>query len=490
VKRLFVASCALLVACAEAAPPPVTLGDPLPAGSPLLPARLRRLTNAEYARTAELLLGVSPIALDGFVPDVRQSWFSRNDALVVDAMQASALDAVAKALAKDAAPRASELLSCANGSDPECVREFLLALAWRAFRRPPSEEQLSRLLGVFASGAEQRDSTAGIELAIASVLSAPSLLYVTELGGAEVRPGVVALSEHELGAELAYLISGGPPDDLLLEAAERGTLSSPDEREAQLRRLLGQSETRLQFRRFVREWLGLDELLGKAKSSQLFPEFPAERAALLAETEVLIDEVMTADGASAASLLRAGILEQRSFLATHAHAETSSPVQRGVVVLERVTCQDLPRPGELGIEVVPPLPDPSKTTRELLQAHLADPACRACHDAIDGAGFAFEGFDAAGYPRSTDNGLPVDTSGSIRLDGAQLSFDGSRELSALLADSQDVRRCWTKQALRFAAATTDTDMENAFAAEQTDASLIEVLVAFVRSELFVLRRLP
>ncbi|HVJ20689.1 MAG TPA: DUF1588 domain-containing protein [Polyangiaceae bacterium] len=466
----WLATLALLVGCAGPEAQPQTFGEPLPAGSPLLPARVRRLSNAELSRSFAALTGdaTGPV---GLVPDLRQQGFTRNAAQVVDPLQADAIHDHAQRLAAEIAARA-----------PELGPTFLHDLAYVAFRRPPKTDELSRLQALFDSG--------GVELVTATVLEAPSTLYASELGGAEVRPGVVALTGHEIATELAYLISGGPPDQALLTAAAGDALNSADEREAQARRLLAQDETRLQLRGFVREWLGIDGLNAQAKSSELFPDFDERRPAMLAETDALIDQVMTDGGATVAALLDAGLLQQQSFLAAHSHDKTTSPVKRGVVVLERVLCRVVPRPGEVGIEVVPPPPDPTLSTRQLLQAHVSDSTCQSCHETIDGVGYAFENFDAVGAVRELDNGQPVDTSGQIALDDGDHTFADSWELTALLGQSEEVRRCYARQALRFASATGDPTIEVAFAASVTETSLIELLIAFVRNELFVLRRLP
>src|SRR5262249_47211044 len=106
---------------------------------------------------------------------------------------------------------------------------------------------------------------------------------------------------------------------------------------------------------------------------------------------------VTSDGRTSLSgSERIGILQQASFLATHARGDESGPVTRGVAVLKRLLCRKLPNPAELGIQVLPPAADPSRTTRERFAAHSQDAACRTCHRSIDPPGFAFENFDASG----------------------------------------------------------------------------------------------
>jgi len=106
--------------------------------------------------------------------------------------------------------------------------------------------------------------------------------------------------------------------------------------------------------------------------------------------------------------------------------------------------------------------DPNATTRERFGRHAADSACRGCHATLDGVGFLFENFDAAGHLRSSESGRAIDTSGSIQLEGQTLALSDSAALSSALANSEQVRQCAARQVVRFAAGKTDALVEQAF----------------------------
>ena len=110
---------------------------------------------------------------------------------------------------------------------------------------------------------------------------------------------------------------------------------------------------------------------------------------------------VTSAGATAHTILpkRLGILNQAAFLSVFAHAQETAPVLRGVAVMRRVACMKLPDPQSLNIQVVPPAPDPAKSTRDRFEIHSTDAACATCHDTIDPIGFAFELFDGMGAQR-------------------------------------------------------------------------------------------
>jgi hypothetical protein len=205
--------------------------------------------------------------------------------------------------------------------------------------------------------------------------------------------------------------------------------------------------------------------------------------------------------ASLSNAKRRGILNQAAFLSVYAHANESAPVLRGVAIMRQLACLPLASPSELKIVITPPAPDPNKTTRELFDQHAVDPTCAGCHTSIDGFGFTFENFDGQGKLRTTysDNyeksGKPVDSSTTVTtgtaLDG---NYADSLGLIAKLGDQEMVRACFAKNLFRFASAQNQADMESAFLRtwnalpDDRRGSLVEALVAYVRSPMFVYRR--
>jgi hypothetical protein len=335
---------------------------------------------------------------------------------------------------------------------------------------------------------------------------------------------VVTLGAYEIASSLSYMLRGSPPDEPLLAAAAAGTLLAPDVREAQARRLLAVPDTRYHFRRFILEWLEVDELELSAKSTQLFPGYEDLRTHMLAETTAFIDEIMVYGGGSVQNLLdagfasvdppmarfyglrtwgaraslsstrRRGLLQQASFLAAHAHEDETSPVKRGDFVMRKLLCQPVPRPQELGIEVVMPAPSTTRSTRERLAAHTTDKSCRVCHETLDAIGYTFEGFDAMGGARQTENGKTIDTSARVKMLGGERAFTDSTELTRWLAVQPSVSECFARQAFRYFSAGGDPAAEEGFLEtrrtlpDSARSDLFETLVAYVRSDAFVVRR--
>jgi hypothetical protein len=92
------------------------------------------------------------------------------------------------------------------------------------------------------------------------------------------------------------------------------------------------------------------------------------------------------------------------------------------------------------------------TVREQLELHRADPACAGCHSLMDPIGFALEGYDAIGAWRETDQGFPIDRTGTL-FDGTD--FDGAMELIQVLKSNPRLPRCFAQKLLTYAIGRTE-----------------------------------
>lgn len=487
----------------------------LPVDAKLLPTRVRRLTNLELERSVSALLGHQVELSAELPPDVRQEGYTPNAKQDVSTTWATRYAALLDKLS--AAPTASLALPCHDWSAPSCRSRVAEQVGRRALRRSLSPEESQAY-------AELLTDADGLSTLLRGLLESPSFLYVSELGEASGSSARVRLDDYELASLLSYTLRGGPPDEPLLRAAEAAKLREPAERVAQARRLLAQSDTRLQFRRFVLEWLEVDGLLQTAKSSERFPSYDALKPFMLQETESYVDEVMVHGGASVSSLLgsgfasvgpemarfyglqtygpraslrgtdRLGVLQQASFLAAHAHEDVTSPVKRGDFVMRKLLCQKLKRPAELGIEVVMPPPSPTLSNRERLSQHISDPDCASCHETLDAFGFSFESFDAMGGVQLADHGKPINASAEVRFDpSTRLKLGSSADLTRALVEKPNVSECFARHAFRYFSAQADPLVEESFLrvrAQLDDAArdnLLEVLVAYIGSDLFAYR---
>jgi hypothetical protein len=151
---------------------------------------------------------------------------------------------------------------------------------------------------------------------------------------------------------------------------------------------------------------------------------------------------------------RAGILTLAGFLTVTGASDGSSPVRRGHAVYTRMLCGKLPDPP--GNVPPPQPPTPGLTTRQRFEMHDMNACTGACHVAMDPIGYGFEHYDGIGAFRTTDQNLPVDSTGAITLDGKMQTFADAPALAKLLAASPQAQACFAKQMTRYALNRWDT----------------------------------
>lgn len=518
--------------------------------SPYMPARVRRLTNAEYDGSVQALLGTTmvPSVTYGFPPDTRQgpagapagAAFTVNDAQRVDPVLADKLDTAAQALVTEARAngKLAALSPCANATSggEDCARTFVQSFGAKAYRRALSSDEIAGLTSgptsVYHVGADGYTYADGIDLLTRVLLQSGGFLYLTELGDPGATGSSLMMTGNEIASAMAYLLTSGPPDDAMLAKAAAGALATSDGREAEARRLLSTPAGQARLVRVAREWLGIEDVAHREKASSVYPDFAGVSQSMENESRAFLDEVLnhstgtltelltadwtivdpplaaiygvtaagTGQRTSLASVPRRGILTQGAFLSVFATNNGSHPVFRGVAIMRRLACLGVQDPGALGIVVSFPAADPTKTTRERFESHAADAGCAGCHKSIDSFGFALEEFDGMGKLRTTDNGKPVDSTVTISV-GSDIdgTYADGVALANALAGSASVKTCLARQMFRSVAGRSDgsiqgaeDDFVNTWKQLPTDQQdrLADVLVAWVRSPKFVQRRTP
>jgi hypothetical protein len=126
---------------------------------------------------------------------------------------------------------------------------------------------------------------------------------------------------------------------------------------------------------------------------------------------------------------RGGILSQASILKVSANGTNTSPVSRGVWVMERILGQ-VPPPPPVGVAGVEPDTRGAQTLRELLEKHRNLDTCRKCHQIIDPPGFALESFDPVGGWRDRFRGTGDGERVSLEVRGNKVRYQLGREVDA------------------------------------------------------------
>lgn len=494
---------------------------------------LQRLTRDQYNHVVADLLGVTSRPADAFPAEEEVLGFDNIAAahqpsqLLTDKFL-DAAEAVSRAAALDTLLPCPLTLTVAAEQD-SCVRDFLSTFGARAYRRPLTEDESTRLFALFTEGRTQVGFTGGIRWTIQAMLQSPHFLYRVEFGDEGPGGEVVTLPPLEMASRLSFLLWQSVPDQALLEAANEGRLSTAEGVEAEARRMLADERSRRAISHFHKKWLQLDSLAGTTKDPVVYPDFAQMKPLFAAETERFLEHVFFEADGSASRLFksdvtfanetlaafygltgvtgtdfvpvpqperRAGFLTQGAFLAAHAKPNESSPVHRGKFVREQLLCTQLPPPPD---DVPPvPEPDPSLTTRERFAEHTADPGCAGCHVLIDPIGFGFEGFDGEGQLRTEEAGKPIDDSGNLEGAGDEVDGDyfGADALSEKLAQSPVVMECLATQWFRYAYGRIEQS-EDACSKErisrrfeESGYNLRELLVSLTQTDAFLYRRRP
>ena len=457
----------------------------LPDLADLPPGRrmLRRLSHAEYDASIQVVLGQSTDAAATLATDNVVNGYTNNaDALVVSPLLASQYAELAEELGLRVAYQDSSYQACvALESAATCFRDLLLTLGKKLFRRPLTNEELNRYFNLWYDIALEDGEIEATRWAFTAILQSPHFLYRAELGSQS--GDSYQLSHYEIASQLAFNLTGLPPDQDLMLAADEGNLRNNDALSSHVSRLVQSDAGQSHFGNFLAAWLGLDNIETVARNTSLYPEFTAgirtdmlrqtlktgatwlERDAQFAELftsplSFVTDELaafytMASPTAPADNhglrevrlpeTYPAGLLSHGAVLATYAKASASSPIHRGVLVRERVLCQELAPPPP-NLDTSPPAVDPTQSTRERYIEHASNPACSSCHDLIDPIGFGFEHYDAVGRWREADGVHTIDASGAILFTpNSDGQFDGLAELGQHLASSQDVEDCFIQQ---------------------------------------------
>lgn len=391
-----------------------------------------------------------------------------------------------------------DMMMVVSEQPKEDAERLLRNFMKRAYRRVPEESEVQRCL---AFAVEAIDDKAcfqdAMRLAYKAVLCSPDFLYLQE------QPG--KLDGRALASRLSYMLWRSKPDSKLISSADSGELLTDAGLQKQFDRMLADPKSKRFISDFTGQWLDLRKVHDTSPDRYLFPEYFSDNLVVdsaVAETEAtfatMLDENLPAktivdadfvminerlaelygiDGLKGNAIRRVklpanspygGLLTQCSVMKVTANGLTTSPVLRGVWVMDRIlgTPPSPPPPGAGSIE-----PDTrgATTVRELLAMHSQSETCATCHKSIDPPGFALESFDVMGkwrdYYRSLGKGkkldlvvalrnvkyrqgLPVDSSG-VTEDGHE--FDDIHEFRKILvAQDEQLARNLTERFLTFA----------------------------------------
>lgn len=358
------------------------------------------------------------------------------------------------------------------------VNQAIDSFAEKAFRRPlkvGETDAIKNLMNRMQAG--DFSKLEALKAGLVAVLSSPQFFYLSEKKG--------QLDDYALASRLSYFLWSTMPDEELMEVAKAGKLSKPGELEKQALRMIKSPKIDGFVNSFSDGWLQLDKLgtmPPDRKVTQVYYINDLENAGRQ-ETVHFVKHLLATNGKLTDFLnsdytfmnrglakfygkkdfesfdynefqktkitdpRRGGLLGQMSLLTATANGVDTTPIIRGMWVLENLFGEHLEAPP--GIPAVEPDVRGATTLRDLLEKHRKDKNCYACHKKIDPPGFALENFDHIGRWRDIYNEhlseraskqagiekkLPVDSKGEMA-DGQQ--FNGIIEFKKIVMNKQD-----------------------------------------------------
>lgn len=351
----------------------------------------------------------------------------------------------------------------------------------------------------------------GHDLIVSSFQVSGVRLVEPEVPSAPIDSDAYVLTPFELASFLSFTFTGTTPDLELLNAARQGRLSSREQIELQVERLLDTPHARKQFGELAAQWLRTDRVLEQIKDPELYPEFTDEvREAMAQEVRDIFTHVVLDEGEGFARLYdgdftfvnealadfygiggvsgdqmqkvtgvtdRAGLVTAGAFLTVNAHEQETAPILRSVYARRAFLCHDVPAPPtgiSLSGEDVDAVREEQRmaweayleengglaTSRKKYEYQTSAPLCQTCHEEmINPLGAGFEDFDAVGLPQLVDyNNLIVEFDGELNgvtsvNDGQQITFEGAKEFAHSIAELDVTRQCFIDNVFRLAMGT-------------------------------------
>lgn len=315
-----------------------------------------------------------------------------------------------------------------SSTTPEVDAERIIReLIPRAFRRPVPPETADPFVKLTLDRlAKGRTFEQAVRAGVTAVLCSPKFLLLNR----EEKP-----DDYTLASKLSYFLWSSMPDQELLDLASAGKLSDPKVRYAQVERMLAHPKHERFLKNFTGQWLGLREIEFTSPSKKLFPEFdPMLQESMVRETEGFFRHLLDRDlpisnfidsdftvlnerlarhygipgvkGHEHSRVvkipddsIRGGLFTQASILKVTANGTNTSPVLRGVWLLDQIFSKPVPPPPP-GIPAVEPDIRGAVSIRDQLAKHSSEESCARCHDHIDPPGFALEIFNPIGGERA------------------------------------------------------------------------------------------
>ena len=405
------------------------------------------------------------------------------------------------------------------------------AFAERAFRRPASAAELTRLADIVVDSVRAGESfTTGLRDAFRAVLCSPNFLFRVEPGGFR-RPGNrndtdQSLEAYALASRLSYFLWSTIPDDHLRALAAEGSIRDPRVLRQVALDMLQDDRARALSENFAMQWLDLRRLDTLDIDPERFPEFDRGLATSMRTETLLAFDDLRGDVPLRSILerttsrldarlahhygvpfpeerasdefvelsvpsTRRGLLGHSSVLATTSEPTRTSPVRRGRWILDVLldAAPPPPPPGSDSFEGGESAVLTPQSQREALAEHRARSECAVCHDRLDPFGLALEGFDPIGRERAEQDGRAIETWATLP-DGRRL--DGIESVRTVLLENTEFVPALARRLFVYAVGRPPTPsdlstLQVLLAEETSTTTLADLVIWIVESDAFQMR---
>lgn len=311
------------------------------------------------------------------------------------------------------------------------IQSALQKFMTQAYRRPVYEDEVAPFYALAQETIHRKKKSRkdGLYTALKAILVSPDFLYhrmETDDSG--------RLDALSIANRLSYTLWSSVPDSRLYDLVNRGELLDRTIQKQEIQRMLNDPKTDQFIKGFVQSWLRLDKLGLMSPDSTKYYNYYKEglEEAMRTETELFIKDhlvnnlpvlnILNSEETFVNQSLakhygmddvkgvhfrkvkfddsshRGGILGHASVLTLTSNGVETSPVTRGVWVLESILGMTPPPPPP-DVEVLDPDIRGAVTLKERLKKHREVESCADCHSKIDPYGFPLELYSPIGEYR-------------------------------------------------------------------------------------------
>ena len=378
-----------------------------------------------------------------------------------------------------------------DGPIPKVITEKylenqLLKFATKAWRRPVRKDELANIYKL-ANTTLKEDGLKALRIGMKAILVSPGFIYHYQNNG--------KLNDFGLASRLSYFLYGTAPDENLMALAVEGKLTDPKSYNEVIQKLIQDQRMNTMVKNFTHQWLKFEKINVMKPDKNKFKKFYSTGAYghLTSETSYFInyliknnlsiyncldsDFVMVnsnlakhyglkglkGSGFQALKLppdsIRGGLLTQASVMAATSNGVDTSPVMRGVFVMENLLGINAPAPPP-DVEPIEPDIRGAQSLVEQLKKHRENESCANCHKKIDPLGMPLESLDVVGSFRKDYGGkkkLPVEAT-TVTSNGTKINSIKEYK-NFLMSNKHMFAKCITEKLLSYATGREMTYLE-------------------------------